>query len=144
MYGLPQAGILANKLFTVRLAKRGYYPVQHTPVLWQHKWRPVTFALVVDDFGVKIRGEEHGKHLINALKEHYEDYTKRHVDLAMPGYIAKARTNYGHTLPKCPQHEPHKHVLIQYSAKNQWVEEDLTELPKQIEIKQIQDIVGTL
>eukprot|EP00957_Ditylum_brightwellii_P081272 6182206-Ditylum_brightwellii.AAC.1 len=51
MYGQPQAGILANKLLTAQLAKHGYYPVQHTPGLWQHKWRPVTFALVVDDFG---------------------------------------------------------------------------------------------
>eukprot|EP00957_Ditylum_brightwellii_P077590 5895770-Ditylum_brightwellii.AAC.1 len=54
------------------------------------------------------------------------DYTKWHVDLAMPGYIAKARTKYGLTLLKRPQHVPHKHVPIQYGAKTQWVEEDLT------------------
>eukprot|EP00957_Ditylum_brightwellii_P035759 2711247-Ditylum_brightwellii.AAC.1 len=72
MYGLPQAGILANKLLTERLAERGYYPVQHTPGLWRHKWQPVKFALVVDDFGVKINGEEHGEHLLNALQQHYE------------------------------------------------------------------------
>eukprot|EP00957_Ditylum_brightwellii_P050104 3798188-Ditylum_brightwellii.AAC.1 len=72
MYGLPQTGILANKLLTQRLSEHGYYPVQHTPRLWHQKWQPVTFALVVDDFGVKITGREHGEHLINALKEHYE------------------------------------------------------------------------
>eukprot|EP00957_Ditylum_brightwellii_P127223 9700359-Ditylum_brightwellii.AAC.1 len=62
----------------------------------------------------------------------------------MPGYIDKSRTKYGHPLPKRQQHAPHKHVPIQYGAKMQWVEEDLTELLKQMEIKRIQDIVGTL
>eukprot|EP00957_Ditylum_brightwellii_P136473 10407855-Ditylum_brightwellii.AAC.2 len=60
----------------------------------------------------------------------------------MPGYIAKARTKYGHPLPKHPQHAPHKHVPIQYGTKTQWVKEDLTEPLKQMEIKRIQDIVG--
>eukprot|EP00957_Ditylum_brightwellii_P189807 14449914-Ditylum_brightwellii.AAC.1 len=63
MYGLPQAGILVNKLLTERLAEHGYYPVQHTPGLWHDKWRPVKLALVIDDFGVKITGEKHGEHL---------------------------------------------------------------------------------
>eukprot|EP00957_Ditylum_brightwellii_P001113 88489-Ditylum_brightwellii.AAC.1 len=46
-----------------RLTEHGYYPVQHTPGLWRHKWRPVNFTLAVDDFGVKITGEKHGEHL---------------------------------------------------------------------------------
>eukprot|EP00957_Ditylum_brightwellii_P100238 7638841-Ditylum_brightwellii.AAC.1 len=62
----------------------------------------------------------------------------------MPGYITKARIKYGHPFPKHPQHAPHKHVPVQYGAKTQWAEEDLTELPKQMEIKRIQDIAGAL
>eukprot|EP00957_Ditylum_brightwellii_P102957 7846388-Ditylum_brightwellii.AAC.1 len=72
MYGLPQAGILANKLLTERLEEHRYYPVQHTPGLWCHKWRPVEFAIVVDDFGVKINGEEHGEYLLKDFQQHYE------------------------------------------------------------------------
>ncbi|KAL7474432.1 hypothetical protein ACHAW6_000402, partial [Cyclotella cf. meneghiniana] len=53
MYGLPQAGVLANKLLSSRLDAAGYYQCQFTPGLWHHKWRPVTFSLVDDDFGVK-------------------------------------------------------------------------------------------
>ena len=34
MYGLPQAGMLANKLLTQCLATRGFYPCQFTPGLW--------------------------------------------------------------------------------------------------------------
>ena len=34
MYGLPQAGMLANKLLKCRLTKHGYYEVRHTPGYW--------------------------------------------------------------------------------------------------------------
>jgi hypothetical protein len=33
MYGLKQAGILANQLMHIRLAPFGYYPAWHTPGL---------------------------------------------------------------------------------------------------------------
>ena len=35
MYGLPQAGILTNKLLQKNLANFGYYPCKHTPGLWK-------------------------------------------------------------------------------------------------------------
>ena len=44
MYGLPQAGILANQLLTKRLEPQGYYQCSHTPGLWRHKWRPILFS----------------------------------------------------------------------------------------------------
>jgi hypothetical protein len=56
-YGLPQAGILANKLLKQRLAKHGYFEVPHTPGLFKHTSRPVQFTLVVDDFGIKYVGK---------------------------------------------------------------------------------------
>jgi hypothetical protein len=37
MYGLKQAGLLANQLLQTRLAPCGYYPARHTPGLWLHK-----------------------------------------------------------------------------------------------------------
>ena len=36
IYGLPQAGILANQLLRQRLRPAGYYEVAHTPGLWKH------------------------------------------------------------------------------------------------------------
>ncbi len=36
MYGLPQAGILVNKLLKKRLALHGYFEQPHTPGLWKH------------------------------------------------------------------------------------------------------------
>jgi hypothetical protein len=53
MYGLPQAGILANELLQHNLTKDGYRPTTHTHGLWTHDTRPISFSLVVDNFGVK-------------------------------------------------------------------------------------------
>ncbi len=35
VWGLPQAGILANKLLGKRLVPHGYYEYKHTPGLWK-------------------------------------------------------------------------------------------------------------
>jgi hypothetical protein len=64
MYGLPQAGILANQLLQHKLAKDGYRPTPHTHGLWKHDTRPILFSLVVDDLGVKYVGREHAEHLM--------------------------------------------------------------------------------
>ena len=53
MYGLPQAGIIAQELLEDRLGKHGYSQSKHTLGLWTHKLRPVAFSLIVDDFGAK-------------------------------------------------------------------------------------------
>jgi hypothetical protein len=49
-YGLPQASILANNLLCGCLEKESYYKAATTPGLWKHKWRPIQFCLIVDDF----------------------------------------------------------------------------------------------
>ena len=72
MYGLPQAGLLAQELLEQRLNKHGYFQSTRTPGLWTHKWRPVQFTLVVDDFGIKYVGEDNLQHLTSILREHYE------------------------------------------------------------------------
>ena len=53
MYGLPQAGIITNKLLEKRLKDHGYRQSKLVPGLWMHNTRPVQFTLVVDNFGVK-------------------------------------------------------------------------------------------
>jgi hypothetical protein len=53
MYGLPQAGILANELLQRNLVNDGYRPTTHTHGLWTHDTRLISFSLVVDDFRVK-------------------------------------------------------------------------------------------
>jgi hypothetical protein len=53
MYGLPQAGILANQLLAHRLAIHDYNQTKFTPGIWRHVARPIQFTLVVDGFGVQ-------------------------------------------------------------------------------------------
>ena len=72
MYGLPQAGMLANKLLKHQLAQHRYYEVHHTPGYWQHMWRPIDFTLVVDDFGVGYEENEHALHLLQTLRKYYK------------------------------------------------------------------------
>jgi hypothetical protein len=113
MYGLLQAGILANKLLQRNLAKDGFRPTQHTHGLWTHDTRPISFSLVVDDFGVKYIGREHAEHLMACIRKNYNissdwngsaycgltldwDYKKCTVDLSMPGYIKAALHKYKH------------------------------------------------
>jgi hypothetical protein len=110
MHGLPQSGILANILLAKRLTNHGYGPIPRTHRLWTHKWRPIKFSLVVDDFGIMYVGREHAEHLKTALEENYEistdctgglycgiklqwDYETRTVDLSMPSYIAVVGTS---------------------------------------------------
>jgi hypothetical protein len=161
MYGLPQAGILANNLLIERLDAFGYYPVEFTPGLWRHKWRPIIFSLVVDDFGVKYMGKEHADHLVQALMTHYTiaidwtgetfrgitlkwDYNKRTVDLSMPGYIEKALLKFQHAKPDKPVNAPYKHTPIIYGAKQQYAVEDTSPRLSDKAITRVQNIVGTL
>ena len=72
MYGLQQAGVLAQKLLEKRLKNKGYYQLMYTPELRLHEWRPIQFSFVVDYFGVKYVGEENAKHLVDALEDNYE------------------------------------------------------------------------
>ena len=59
MYGLPQAGILAQELLEKRLLTAEYVQSTITPGYWKHNWRPISFTLVVDNFGVKNRDTQH-------------------------------------------------------------------------------------
>ena len=70
VYGLPQSGMLSNKLLEQRLNKAGYYQCPTTLGLWRHKWRPILFCLIVDNFGMKYVGKRHADHLRDILLEH--------------------------------------------------------------------------
>ncbi len=57
MYRLPQAGLLAQKLLEKRLNAEGYSQSFLKPGFWTHAWRPISFTLCIDDFGVKYVGQ---------------------------------------------------------------------------------------
>jgi hypothetical protein len=161
-YGLPQADILANELLQRNLAKDGYRPTTHTHGLWTHNTRPISFSLVVDDFGVKYVGWEHAEHLMACFKKKYNissdwngtaycgltldwDYKNRTVDLSMPGYIKAALHNYQHPAPARPKHSPHTWNPPIYGAKTQFVS-DPTPSPALTDkdVNKLQQLTGTL
>jgi hypothetical protein len=161
MYGLPQAGILANKLLGKCLAIRGYYQRQHKPGLWRHMWHDITFCLVVDDFGIKTTSMADMKHLVSLLQEHYSiavdwtgslfcgvkltwDYVNCTADLHTPDYISKALLKYQHQAPSNSQHAPYKAAPIQFGAQVQTLTMDTTASLFKECIKRMQDIVRTL
>eukprot|EP00978_Attheya_sp_CCMP212_P042683 scaffold264557_cov29-Attheya_sp.AAC.4 len=129
MYGLPQAGKIAQDHLTKVLEPWGYAPAPITAGLWTHKTRPINFTLVVDDFGIKYQGKEHTLHLIAALESTYKitqdwtgelyisitlqwDYTKREVHCSMPGYVKAALHKFQHANPSRPQDYPYPWVAI--------------------------------
>ena len=62
MYGLKQAGIIANQKLVKNMAPFGYHPVKHTPVLWVHYRKKILFSLVVDDLCVQYYSTEDADH----------------------------------------------------------------------------------
>ena len=56
-YGLQQSGRLANDLLRTRLEKEVYYEAATKPGLWSHKWRPIQFFLLVEEFGIEYVGK---------------------------------------------------------------------------------------
>lgn len=56
---LKQAGIIANQRLAEHLKKSGYVESRFTPSLWKHKKKPISFTLVVGEFGVKHVKKQH-------------------------------------------------------------------------------------
>ena len=123
MYGLPQAGKVANDQLLPRLAVAGYHKTGVTPGLFKHESNSIIFCLVVDDFFIQYTDSEDLHHLTNTLKKDYDltldmkaerfcgitmewDYDAGHVTLSMPGYVEKALQRFTHTMPKRPVHYP--------------------------------------
>jgi hypothetical protein len=166
MYGLLQAGILANKLLRDRLAEFDYYKAATTPGLWHHKWRPVMFALIVNNFAIQYVGDAHLDHLCQALKKHYEVseeidgtrfagmtlkwnyspiHARRSFCLSMPGYILNVCTRYKHLMPLKHLLSPHKHREIIFGQTTQLTHIDPYSPPLSTEgVKRIQGIIGAL
>ncbi len=161
VWGLPQAGILANKLLHKRLKPHGYYECVNTPGLWRHVTRLITFSLVVDNFGVKYVGKEHADHLISCLKKDYKltkdwagdlyceislkwDYVRRWLDISMPEYIKKQLLKYKHIM-RLVQHCPYLPGPKRYGADAQSpLPQNISQKLTDNKIKKVQKIVRSI
>ncbi len=72
IYGLAQAGLLAQQQLFALLNRCGFKPVSpESPCIFKHEVRDIAFSLVVDDFGVKYKRVEDAQILIDCLNELY-------------------------------------------------------------------------
>jgi hypothetical protein len=112
IYGLAQAGRLAQQRLCDHLAKHGYRPISKVnPCVFKHEKNNVVFCLVVDDFGVKYKDRRHAEHLMDTLKMMYtvkedwqgrayvgfdirQDRERGTVTLSMPRYIDDAAERF--------------------------------------------------
>ncbi len=162
VWGLPQAGILANKRLRRKVVLFGYYECVETLGLWKHETRPLTFTLVVDDFRVKYESKDDMDHLNAIIKSTYKvtkdwtgnlycgisldwDYINRTVDISMPGCIKKKLQEYNHALPRCMQTCPCSPEPKKIGADAQTpLAIDSSPLLDEKGLKQVQKIVGSI
>jgi hypothetical protein len=160
MYGLPQAGKLANDELVPHLAQHGYHQSKHIPGLFTHETRPTVFCLVVDDFGIKYLTEDDAQHLQSCLESKYKittdyegtsflgmtlkwDYVNRTVDISMPGYVERALQRFGHHKPPKPEHSPHAWNKPQYGARIQFTEAtDMSNPLSRSAILRLMEVIG--
>ena len=71
MYGLKQAGIIANQELVKNMAPFGYHPMQHTSGLWVHDNRNTIFSLVFEIFCVQYSSTEDADHFLNDPRAKY-------------------------------------------------------------------------
>jgi hypothetical protein len=69
MYHLPQTDIIAQDLLTKQLHKAGYQQSKVTPRYWCHDLRPISFTLVIDNFGMKYINKTNVNYLTSVLSQ---------------------------------------------------------------------------
>ena len=124
--------------------------------------RPISFTLVVDDFGVKYANKDDVEYFMTSLQSTYKltadwtgdlycvitlgwDYNMRYVDISMPGYIKKKLQEYGHVVPNRLQSCPYAPEPKKFEATAQ-APAPPNDTPKLNDagIKRVQKIVGSI
>ena len=144
-YDLPQSDRLTNDQLHTRLDNAGYYESATTTGLWRHKWRPIKFVLIVDDFVIKYVRKQHTLYILKILEHNYEitayreekkfagidlawyydeQHAKRTCRIYMNGYIDKLLMKYGRSRPRKTQLSPQKHCEVTNGSKEQLTPEE--------------------
>jgi hypothetical protein len=161
MYGLPQAGLLAQNRLIAHIAQHGYTQSDTVPCLFRHATNGVTFVLVVDDFGIKFKTAAGRDHLLTTLRMLYKitvdmtdptylgmtikhDKVAQTITCSMPGYIEKVLARFHDWAGTRTAKSPGVYTTPQYGAKVQYAHTDDTEPLSAADIKTLQGIVGCM
>ena len=107
LYGMKQAGYLANNDIVEHLANNGYTQLPNTPCLFRHHTDDIEFTLITDDFGVRYGSKAAADKLLEVMSRKYKmthdwsgskyagfdilnvyDSPDRRCEISMKGYIA--------------------------------------------------------
>ena len=167
MYGLPEAGRLAQQKLIPHLAKNGYTECPNTPMLFRHTIRNISFVLVVDDLGIKYKHSKPDdlEHLFLCLRELYSiktnlrgdkflgltiewnyqsPYKNSTCEVSIPNYYSDAIRRFDITCDSnvfTPEICPHRNYR---SPSSQQIVYDESPLLDATGIKLLQSIVGVM
>eukprot|EP01034_Spumella_vulgaris_P028684 gene28684-35585_t len=162
IYGLKQAGKLAQDRLIKHLAAHGYHQTPNTPCLFKHETRPVFFTLVVDDFAIKYKGQDNLDHLFGVLRSLYTitvdptgskyigikivfDRIAKTVELSMPNYIQKALERFGITPAQKSTDAPSPYTQPVYGKGTQQLATVDNSAPlSAADTKFVQEVVGVI
>jgi hypothetical protein len=159
IYGLPQAGRVAQIRLNAHLEKHGYIQTD-TPCLYKHISRETYFTLIVDDFLVATTCDADRDHFLETLKALYtikfdpdarkyigititQDKVKHTIKLSVPGYVANALRRFGIQPQKRRTDAPAPFTAPRYyDRRQQMATVDDTKPLGPKETKFIQEVVG--
>jgi hypothetical protein len=161
IYGLKQAGIIAQKRLIDHLSAHDYVQAPNTRGLFRHTTRPIAFSLVVDDFGVKYRDKADVEDLLKVLRQLYvvkedwtgdsyigltinHDFPAHTITISMPGYVKAALARF--SAPSSgvtPTHCPLPFTQPTFRRGPQLVREDPSPPLSPEGKRRLQSIVGT-
>jgi hypothetical protein len=163
LYGIPQAGRLAQKELVAHLANSGYIMSTTTPCLFSHITRPIRFVLWVDDFLIKFRHSDKADitDLIHTLELKYiikidwsgtsylgmtihHDRITKSLSISMPGYIDRMVSELQIKRTTTTINSPITYVPPKYTSEPQLELIGTTRTLTESERKFIQRIVGKL
>jgi hypothetical protein len=143
----------------LHLAQNGYHQSTQIPGLFKHETQPISFCLVVDNFGIKGVGKENADHLIQTLQKNYTittdweskqfcginltwDHKNGTVDMDIPKYVANALPRFEHDLAKV-EYSPHHWITPHFGKATQLTSPpDKSKPLSPADLKLVQQIVG--
>jgi hypothetical protein len=162
MYGLKQAGLIAQHELKTHLAKHGYIECKNTSCMFRHKTRNIAFVLVVDDFGIKYVSESDLSDLVRVLQLKYSltldmsgttylglkinhDENEHTISISLPGYIERTLLSLNVIKSEKPVHNPVKYIPPVYGSNlTQQSYVDTSPRLDALQTKRIERIVGKL
>ena len=164
LYGMKQAGYLANLEVVEHLNNNGYTAPMNTPCLFRHHTDDVEFTLVTDDFGVRYGNKAAADKLLEVMSSKYPmthdwtgtkyagfdllfDYSSatRRVELSMKGYILAVLRRFQHLVTTTHNvYSPEFFTPINYGSRDSQLVKELDTLPilPAAQINMLQQITG--